>query len=287
MIRLLNIPNIGTVKELRKTFDTFIQPPSARYIDAELSFLKELELITSNGSSGKLTELGNMVSALQTEPCEALTLIMAYKLYCFREVSAILAVIDATSGSISKLFTISTSGNSKNNNLIKKFKRVIQDFDNKYGDHIAILKIFKTYEKKRQDREKLREWCYKYFLKRDVLEDAYKTYMRMKRRYWNVLLKLKPSDVDKEIIKEDLIYRILASFIYGYKLNILEHAHDRILTLDKQNVSIDKDSFLKKNNIKNSPMIYTQLFQGSSKRVSAKIVSKISKKAIEILSRVM
>lgn len=287
MVRLLNIPKIDTLKDLRNTFDKFIQPPSDRYIDAELSFLKELDLITSNGSSGKLTELGNMVSSLQTEPCEALTLIMAYKLYCFREVSAILAVIDATAGSISKLFTISMSGDSKNNNLIKKFKNVIQDFDNKYGDHITLLKIFKTYEIKRQDRDKLREWCYKYFLKRDVLEDAYKTYMRMKRRYWNVLLKLKPSDVDKEIIKKDLIHRILASFIYGYKLNILEQAHDRILTLDKLNVSIDKDSFLKKNNIKNSPMIYTKLFQGSSKRVSAKIVSKISKESIEILSSVM
>ena len=68
---------------------------------------------------------------------------------------------------------------------------------------------------------------------------------------------------------------------------ILEKAYDRIITLDKQNVSIDKDSFLKKNDIKNSPMIYTQLFQGNSKRVNAKIVSKIPKRGIEILARVM
>jgi pre-mRNA-splicing factor ATP-dependent RNA helicase DHX15/PRP43 len=287
IIRLLNLPKINNIKILRDTFDKFIQPPSIKYINAELSFLKELELLSSTGSSGELTELGRMVSSLQTEPSEALTLIMAYKLYCFREVAAILAVIDASKCSISKLFTISLSSDSKNKNLIKKFKRVIQDFDNKYGDHIAILKIFRGYEKKRQDKDKIREWCYKYFLKRDTLEDAYKTYMRMKRRYWNILLKLKPSEVDKKLIEEDLIYRILASFVYGHKLNILEKAYDRILTLDKQNVSIDKDSFLKKNDTKNSPMIYTQLFQGNSKRVSAKIVSKIPKKSIKILERVM
>lgn len=287
MIRLLNLNNINTVKSLRNTFNKFIDPPYIKYINAELDFLKNLDLITSTKDTGTLTDLGKIVSTLQAEPFEALTLLMAYKLYCFREVSAILAIINVIKGSISKLFTISSSRDSANTHLIKKFKKVIKDFDNKYGDHIALLKIFKSYEKKRQDKEKLRKWCYKYFLKRDILEEAYKLYIKLKRRYWSTLVKLKPSEVDKIVIKEDILYRILASFIYGYKLNILERAYDRLLTLDKQNVSIDKDSFLKKNDIKNTPMIYTQLFKGNRKNVNANVVAIIPKKSIEILARVM
>lgn len=288
IIRLLNTPNIHTIKDIRETFNKFIQPPTLKYINAELSFLKELNLLSSSDDTGKLTDLGHIVSDLQTSPCEALTLLMAYKLYCFREVSAILAVIDTTKSSISKLFIVPKSHNSsQNNDMMKKFKTAMQNFDNKYGDHIAILKIFKEYEKKRTDKEKLKQWCHKHFIKRDILEQSYKTYIRMKQRYWNVLLKIKPTEVEKALINEDLIYRIMASFIYGYKLNILEKVHDRLLTLDKHNVSLEKECFIKKNDIKNNPLIYSLLFQGDSKKITAKIVSKISKNSIEILSKII
>lgn len=288
IIRLLNTPNINTVKDIRDTFNKFIQPPLPKYLNAELSFLKDLELISSSGDTGKLTDLGHIVSDLQIEPYVALTLLMAYKLYCFREVCAILAVIDITKSSISKLFMVPKPTNtSQNNNVMQKFKNAIQNFDNKYGDHVAILKIFKEYEKKKTDREKLKVWCHKYFIKRDILEQSYKTYIHMKNRYWNVLLKIKPPDVENDLIKEDLIYRIMASFIYGYKLNILEKAHDRLLTLDKQNVILEKECFIKKNDIQNSPLIYTILFQGDSKKITAKVVSKIPVKSIEILSKII
>ena len=297
MMRLLAIDQIVTVSDLKDVFHNFIEPPDETYVDFELNYLMKMNLITSIQESGTLTELGQIVSNLQLEPFQAMTLIMGFRLNCFREVVSILAVIDVCKGSLDQLFVlpldILDDDRSQNKDKVKwltnKFNKAKEKFTNKYGDHIAILKIFGEYEKIRTDPDKLKEWSYKYFIKRDILEKSYKTYQKMKFRYRNKIDTLHLTKPDLDILHLDIKYRVMASLICGYKLNLLNVSKDKIVMQDKESsnlktVQIDKHSFITDPTIKGTEMFYHRLFKYNNNPIKAQIVTKISKKSIDILN---
>jgi HrpA-like RNA helicase len=304
MIRLMAIPGISNVLELKNVLNRFIEPPDKKYIDAELNYLEEMGIISSTGDYGALSETGIKVVDLQLEPSKGLALIMGYRLRCFREVVAIYAVIDKIKGSIEGLFTLpetmdllddSASGNdsgtgngkSKQNvqRLMGKFDKVKKDFSNKYGDHIAILKIFQEYEKLRGDDKKLNDWTYRYFLKRNVLESAYQTYRVMKYRYKDKLAKFNLGAPNQGILGMDLKYRVMACLMYGSSLNVLKIKNDKLETEagNIRNIQLEKNSFVDLDKTKTSKLFYYQLFRYNNTPVRAKIVSKISKKSQDII----
>ena len=277
-----NIPDIGTLK---KTLQEFIEPPTETNVDFELNYLKGMDLIDSIEDSGKLTKLGKITVSLQLEPYKALALIMGFMLNCFREVSAIISVTDIIKGSISQLFTV--SNDSKNKNLLEKFKKAKKEFNNKYGDHISILKIFFEYEEKRKDIEQLNEWLKLNFLRKDILDKAYKNYQRIKQRYRYKILELKLKKPSNDILKIDIIFRIMASLLYGYKTNILNVSKNKIYLNDKElakkEIEIDKNSFIEGSVKKDSTLFFHRLHKFGYRRDTAQIVTKISMKSKNIL----
>src|SRR5205085_1458589 len=119
----------------------------------------------------------------------------------------------------------STSNKNKQsfNRLTNKFETSKKDFENRYGDHIAILKIFRAYENMRVstiDQTKLSEWAYKYFIKKDKLNNAYQTYNRIKNRYRYKIAQYNLGKPDNSILHTDIKYRILASLMFGLSLNV-------------------------------------------------------------------
>ncbi len=286
-----------SVKEIRDMISEFIEPPREKFLDAEFKYLKQINIIDSDNDNGTLTDLGLKISQLQIEPEQGTGLIMAYRLNCFREVAAIYATIDAIKGSIDGFFIVPTNDPLETSDvddkkkfskqLTIKFEKSRHDFDNMYGDHLAILKIFKDYEELRQSKntEKLVSWAYKYFLKRDVLEKAYQGYMRFKNRYRYRISQMNYQKPDQQILSIELKYRIMASLLYGSSLNILISKDDNLQTLNGNvtNIRIDQSSFY--NPDKSSDMFYYQLFKFHNSPLKAKIVSKISKKSLDIIKK--
>lgn len=299
MIRLLAIPSIGTIGDLKEVLQNFIEPPNETYVDFELNYLMKLNLIDSIQDSGTLTGLGKIVSNLQLEPFQVLSMLMGFRLNCFREVVSILAVIDACKGSMDQLFVlpldILDDDTSQNKDKVKwltdKFNKAKEHFANKYGDHIAILKMFGEYEKKRKDQDKLKEWSYKYFIKRDILEKAYQTYQKMKYRYRNKIDSLHMTKPDPNMLHQDIKYRVMASLIYGYKLNLLKVSKEKIIIQDKEaknskTVQIDKSSFVTDPTSKGTEMFFHRLHRYNKNPIKAQIVTKISKKSKDILNSI-
>lgn len=299
MLRLLAIDQIKTIGDLKNVLQNFIEPPDETYVDFELNYLMKLNLISSVQDSGVLTDLGQIVSNLQLEPFQAMTMLMGFRLNCFREIVGILSVIDACKGSLDQLFVlpldILDDDNSQNKDkikwLINKFNKAKEHFSNKYGDHIAILKMFGEYEKKRRDPDKSKEWSYKYFIKRDILEKSYQTYQKMKSRFRHKINSLDLTKPEPESLHQDIKYRVMASLIYGYKLNLLKVSKDKIVVQDKEAsntkiVQIDKSSFITDPTKKGTEMFYHRLYRYNKTPVKAQIVTKISKKSTDILEHV-
>lgn len=321
IIKLMAIPSIGDIKNVKETFDQFLEPPNKQYVNAELKYLKTIKLIDDKN----LTDLGKKVVELQIEPIGALSLMMAYRLNCFREVSAILAMIDATKGSIGKLFIqidkdsdnidndIANNNDSDNNNIIDKKKKKSKSksksniivklenakaqFNNKYGDHIALLKIFGEYEKRREnqskeintyDRDKLNDWCYRNFLKRTVLEDAYQNYLKIKRKYKYKIAQFNLTKPDQSTLHSEMKYKVLSSLLYGSEPNVLKIKDNKIESTysDVKNIKLESNTFLildESTSSKSRKLFYNQLFRDNNTPVKAKIVSKITQKSLDIL----
>lgn len=304
MIRLMAIPGIDNIGSLKATLNNFIEPPTKMYIDSELKYLYNYNMITSIDNSGVLSRDGKTTSLLQLEPNISLMLTTAFKLNCFREVVAIVSVIDSIKGSLDQLFTLpidilddvtyNTSDKNKDQKklawLMKKFDDAKNHFSNKYGDHIVILKIFSEYEKHRGDHDKLKEWSYKYFIKRDVLERAYDTYTKLKHRYRHKISSLDLPKPSSDILNKDLKYRVMASLLAGAKtsraeIDVLKVSKGKLITVDNStsNIQLDKITFVEAPVSKSSRYFYHKLHRFNNNPVKAKIVTKVSNNAEKIL----
>jgi pre-mRNA-splicing factor ATP-dependent RNA helicase DHX15/PRP43 len=299
MLRLLDMPFIKTIKELKNTLSDFLEPPDKASIDKELEFLHSLNLIDSLDTKGALTKLGRQVVDMQMEPEQALALIASYKLFCFREVVAILTVIETTKGSLDQLFIMGNQLEETNNAssqkkwLVDKIANAKKHFYNKSGDHISILKIFNEYEKVRKDfganGDKTIEWAKKYFLKKSVLENAYKKYQMSKQRYRDTLAKSyeKNDDISEEIMDTDIQQRIIASLYYGYRANVIKYRKKTLERTGINNLQLDKSSFLSLKEFTSGELFCDQFYKFNESPIKAKIVTIVSDKSIDITDRLI
>lgn len=318
ILRLMSIlPEVKTIKDVKNTLNEFIEPPTIEYVSAELKYLYNMNLITSDKNDGILTVYGKLVNNLNVDPSDALSLAVSYRLNCFREVLAIVCVTDVINGTIDNLFTLpidildsdqldeidkedktdKIDSDDKNQAertpgqikwLTNKFNTGKNHFNNRYGDHIAILKVFGEYEKRRKDQDKLKEWAYKYFIDKHVLEKAYQHYIKLKHRYRPLLTEFNSSNTDKSAIDNDIQYRVLASLMFGYKSNLLKVDSKGIIkTFDSKidNIQLEKNCFVDKELKSTDKLFYNQLYRYDGTPVKAKIVSIISKKGLEIINK--
>ena len=150
-------------------------------------------------------------------------------------------------------------------NLYEKFSSAKDKLKQKGKDHYTLLKIMKHYIKlKKKSNEKLDDWLYQNFLKKDVLQKSYKYYQKMKG---NSLQILKENNIelldnyDKWKLKE----RILISMMGGYFLNVV--------SLSNNKYKISRDSWLKESDKKR--IMYTELLT-SGNRTNMQLCSYIS-----------
>lgn len=308
ILKFLTLPNTSTISDVKNTFQQFIEPPFEEFVNSEISYLNDMKLITSITNSGHITNYGKLIVDLNLKPSECLSLELAYRLFCYNEVLSIICVINSIKGSIDNLFNlpIDTNINSDDTNIDKnndknknRMKRLMEKLNNakktyinRYGDHIAILKIFEDYKNKRSDNEKLKKWLYKNFIDRSVLDDAYKQFKRINYRYKQILTDFTSTfnKIKQPILNTDVKYKVLASFIFGNKLNVLTPNKNTLQSkhFNVDNIQIEKNSFInnitKKSNKKTKKIFYDQLYRFDNNPIQAKIVSFISNKSVDIIN---
>jgi HrpA-like RNA helicase len=276
-LKLLSLESINTVKNLQLVLSKFIEPPNEQYVKDSVTILMRLGLIENN----VITKLGKIISDLQVDPMQGLSIYYSYQLGCVKEVIAIISMIDALKGNISELFLVPKLLNNLNDNqqkrqhfdhLTKKFESAKKSLADSTGDHLTLLKIFFQYIKLRKEKndQKLNDWLYKYFLKKSVLEKANKYYLKLKGAS---ISKLKNDmSINWKLHKQKT--RILTSIFCGFFLNtiFLKDKNNK----NNKNISISKDSFLSQSLSIDNEIIYNE-FTTINGNTSASIVSKLSK----------
>jgi HrpA-like RNA helicase len=318
ILRLLTMPMIDNVDQLKEVLNDFIEPPDPQTVESDLVYLRKLGMIEDS----KLTELGAAIPELQLEPEEGKTMIMAYRLFVTREALAIIMLMNECKHSVSNLYTLpldileereeDTKGDyrKKVQWLTKKFEKAKSEYDNRYGDLIGLLKVFHRYEELREadrkekttaSRKKLNDWMYENFLKEKTLSRAYESYLRMKRRIRPTLSKLQDETslmpkVEEEILEANATFRILSSFMYGFSENEVEVKNgmatieytDKLGETKPTRVEVDANSFINLRKTRSSAKlaIYMSLFKFGDRPIKAKIVTYESEKSREILKDV-
>jgi HrpA-like RNA helicase len=302
-IRLLVDSPSKTIKELLSMLSSFIEAPREAYIRRAIDNLKQMSLLKDcELEKCTLNELGELVGKLQLDPYQSLTLIAAYELRCFRECLLCITCIEVTKGSIGELFH-KVPDPITSRDLYLKYITKRNKFNNSNGDHLTMMNIIENYlkmkEKYKGDYDKLKEWAYTNFLKIGSLEKINEGYRRLNYKLRDIL------SSKKEYLKElfqglqhldieeyKLEQKILASFLYGYRLNLadrINNSKDNIFkTPEGLEVSISKDSVLAKTSHRN--VFYDQLFtmkNGTRINSDLKIVSLIPLKSKEIVEQII
>jgi len=193
----------------------------------------------------------------------------------------ILAIIDASKGNVNELFILPKSlieGTDKPqfDYMTKKFLKAKKKFADKYGDHISLLKIFKHYYELRiKNSNKINDWMYKHFLKRDVLDKAFKyfTKIRMIARS-----RLRNIHIDTSNTNYNLRTRILAALFGGFFINTS--------FIKKSNRSAIKNSFLDfYDDISGNEIIYGEMITIKN-NTNMSIVSRITSNSKKLSEKI-
>lgn len=321
LLRLLNMDFIGSVDKLYKILDEFIEPPDKNYVKRDLEYLQKIKLIDDDMIS--ITNLGKIIVDLRLSPEEGKALFLSYRLFVFKEVLAVIMLMNACKYSMSELFffvdslddtdnntdnNVDINVGKKNGKMKKKFEKEKGEFNNIYGDLIALFKICKKYEEYKNHNDKLNDFIYRKFLRRDVLKRSYDSYSKNMYRYKNILSTAQSQEdnknlfkkIDRGILNENNLYKILSCFQYGFSENTLRMTKNNELSITKNDKSalikkkdkivVDEDSFmntkdLKKNTTKK--ILYITLFKFDDTPIKAKITTFSSKKSDDLYKKLI
>lgn len=281
-LKLLSIDTINNVNNLKEVFNKFIEPPTKEYIQVAINELKQLGLIKDN----KISNLGKLVSDLQLEPMDGVSVVAAKKLRCLNEVLGVICLKESIKINMGGLFrkplalvNLKPEDKDKYQSLSKKYNNAISKFNNKYGDHVALMKVFDKINGFYEDKKfnKINDFCFEHFLDKDAIIKAIKYYSKMK---WNIRNKLKGITEIQDLPNLELSNEIkmLGSFYYGYQLNIANLYKDgyrfKTETQTVENLKINKNSYLAKS--EPDKVMFMELFKSQNAEIN--IVSKITDK---------
>jgi HrpA-like RNA helicase len=281
-LKLLIISTIQTTDKLLNVLMQLIEPPREAYIRMAITTLEKLNLIKNN----KITDLGMIVGNMQTDPIPSICILIGKIYNCSREISAIFAMTEAIKENLSELFIIPTMNVNEQDkqrmkNLFNKFKEAQKKLAHKDGDHLSLLKIFTKYRElkisdKKNKEQDIIDFCYKHFIKKNILDKAYKSYKKIKdniAQIHNI-----PFDKNNDIINKDLDERILYCLNFGFNINTAKLNSDKetYVTSTIKYAKLNQNNFIQFKHINNpKELIYQGLLISSGKNELTLISKKI------------
>lgn len=307
VLRLLNFDSVQETSKLKDLLQEFIEPPPADVVEYILHDLEKLEMIEAD----EITPIGRICVKLQLEPRQVRSLIMGYKLHCYREMLAIICVAEEIAYSMQSLFVPPKNVRNKDMTRLERKKveqsdanrarNIKSEYSNMYGDHLSLLKIFSTYDKLRssdKSSSEIMKILDKGYLRKKTLDNAYKNYRKLRYTTFDVFKTAAEDESTKnlfetkldrgKILSENMNIRILACLHYGSK-DYLIKTNGKTAQIEVDNVAktanVDRDSLIQKKS-KPNKAVYEILFQYDPNRpIKVKIVTYVSAKSIELLDK--
>ena len=167
MIKIIHLTKTSTYDEGLELLAQLMDPPKKPYVDLAHDLLQMYQIINDNGL---LTKIGRDMSQFSSLPMNlSLFLIYSFQLYCAKEASIIIGMIEALRGKMSNIFykadTMCESGCQKASS-----KDLMKNLGSKKGDHLTLLNIYRKF--KEVPNQKI--WAAKYGIRLPVLNEAEK-----------------------------------------------------------------------------------------------------------------
>lgn len=256
LIKIILLTDSKTYDQGYQLAEQLMDPPRREYIDVSYELFNLYNIIDQDH---KLTKIGYDISQFSSLPLnQSLFLIYAYQLYCAREASIIISMIEKTKGKINNLFykrdpTMCESGCQ----FSKKFIRKIAVSQ---GDHLTLLKLYQTF-KSRKDQKK---WADKYNIKLDFMNSISKS----ANKYYNKILNVSRAPKLSRITNTNPTENIIQALILSHKHLVAKNL-TTIYPTAKIKGEINKDSVIhlkhKKRDLENKKFIYDDLTNNNNK----------------------
>jgi pre-mRNA-splicing factor ATP-dependent RNA helicase DHX15/PRP43 len=156
-----------------ESINKLMDVPKKKILDVAYDLYKLYHVIDANGI---LTHIGSDIAEFSTLKIhQSLFLIYSYQMFCAKEASIIVTMIEILKGNFANLFYKSDDhdGDRKASNQVLK-KIIVKD-----SDHLTFLKVFKEYA----DAADKKKWANKYGIRLDIMNkvktDADKYYYRI------------------------------------------------------------------------------------------------------------
>jgi pre-mRNA-splicing factor ATP-dependent RNA helicase DHX15/PRP43 len=239
MLKLLCLPDVQSVANLRDTLSSLIEPPREEFVKLGLRILQSLTLIDENQH---VTEYAKTVAVFKRSTiCQSISLMWAYHLNCVELMCDLIAVTNIASGMIRNILL------SKPHDMDPiVYTGIIQQFIYPNSDHLTLLNVICNYRKIRSDSDDQNElYCnsnmLNYKLIEKVIEDS-ANYLE------EVLLVMSPYPKKVELTKEPM-ENVLFAYLMGHFMNIATlhesgKEYRNIFPEQPTIASISRDSFV-------------------------------------------
>lgn len=245
---LIRVSQFIDSKDEKTTIDFFnklMDVPKQEYIDYSFDLFNLYHIV----ENGNFVDLNKYAAFTTLHLHETLAIIYSYKAYVAKEITIIIAMINALSNKISNIYYVNTKGKRENKDIRK--------YLSKKGDHFSLLKLFQTYKK--QDNKK--KWCIENALRFDIFAKAEKE----QKSYYGKILNLHKQQGGVENKDEQILNVLIKSHIH-----LTANKNLPIYPKKKIAAKISPDSFLykfyKKDQLNNKKFIYNNLSSVNNER---------------------
>lgn len=136
VLEIMSMPGKDNVGAVRAFFAQLIEPPKEMFIESALRNLHTLGAITSTDSHGRRNMFGRAMSYFRSPitPAQAKCLIISKYYQCSREMSQLVALLDALGGKELQSRMLADNKQGVHPHLVSK-----------YGDHLTLLHAYQRY----------------------------------------------------------------------------------------------------------------------------------------------
>jgi len=204
LIKIIEQTPNKTYQEGYDMLHELMDVPSDKYIDVVKDLFNLYQIVEPDG---RLTTVGSSITKFSSLPLNrSLFLIYAYQLFCAKEASIILAMIDALHGKLSNLFykadTMCDSDCAK-----PAAKKLIATLVQKRGDHFTFLNIYQKFKSMTDQKT----WARKYGIRLDVLNRVDKLVRQYYYRILNISKAPQQARINEADTKRNLLQALKAS----------------------------------------------------------------------------
>jgi len=251
VLKIVNFTKDKSMEQGQIILNELMDVPKNNQLEYAYDLYKLYKLLDQNEI---LTKSGRNVVKFSSLPINrSLFLIYAYQLYCVKEATIIISMIEMLNGKLSNLFYKSDTI-CKSNCYKDSSKKLIKKLTVKNGDHMTFLKIFNEY-KHIEDKEL---WARKYGIKVDYLRKV----NEMANNYYRKIINISKDSQLSRIENINIDEKILEALKLSHQHLIAKNLQP-IFTKRKQTGEIQKDSIISsiytKKNMMNMTFIYDEL----------------------------